>query len=127
MQKVKCDIWGLQPRPPAQDFQPLEWHESIKEFLRPNGLRIICMLPDNKCTEHEDLTQCGTEGELWRTDSETGECMGEGWCFEDGEAYIWEESRAEDLSQRWWGQTISEAYAECEAEDITSIYYTQWF
>ncbi|WP_237243184.1 hypothetical protein [Rothia nasisuis] len=66
--------------------------------------------------------QCGEFESEHRVDSETGECMVEGWVFLGGLYYISNEQRAEELCRRLWGAGIEEVYSD-ETEDV---YYSEW-
>lgn len=67
------------------------------------------------------------DGNEWRIDSETGECMNAGWMFEMGEAYVADEDRAESLCQSLWNQNIEEAYEDSEENgNGEAFFYTEW-
>lgn len=79
--------------------------------------------PTNRCEVRTDLTQCGdTTAESYKVDSETGQCMTDGWVFLGGMYYIADELRAEALCRRLWSLGIAEAYHD-ETDDV---YYTEW-
>lgn len=74
------------------------------------------------CELHDNPTQCADDDSFeHRIDSQTGECMNEGWVI-NYDFYIADQDRAEALTQRLWGQSIEEAYEEDEA----TCYWTQW-
>lgn len=83
-------------------------------------------IPFDTYLEHCHLTETDEGCELmgtdeFRIDSQTNECMTSGWII-DNDFYIADEDRAETLTQKLWGQTIEEAYAE----DDDSCFWTQW-
>lgn len=72
---------------------------------------------------HSNPGACGdTTAENYRVDSETGECMKEGWIFFGGLYYIADEERAQRLSNTLWGLSLEEAYSD----DSDDMYYTEW-
>lgn len=74
------------------------------------------------CQLHDSPEQCADfDADDFRIDSQTGECMDEGWLISH-DFYIADEQRAEQLTQALWGQTVAEAYAE----DDATCYWTQW-
>ncbi|WP_237202012.1 hypothetical protein [Rothia nasimurium] len=93
-------------------------------FVWNSHLLILNALqPANRCEVHADLRECGDRlAEDYRVDSETGQCMVEGWVFLGGMYYIADELRAEALCRRLWGAGLEEVYSK-ETDDV---YYTEW-
>lgn len=113
------------------DFHKLIWNAEAQCFVGSYEVMSIYMQPSNKCDIHDDLNDCGDvhndSDATHRIDSETGECMDEGWLYDMGEAYIATQDRAEALCQRLWGQTISEAFDDSEENcDGQAFFYTEW-
>lgn len=123
-------------------FNYLSWNEEEKCFIR-DSYKHVYLQPANHCQVHgEQVEKCNPaywekedlsdkealEEDEFRVDSETGECMSAGWYYADISGYIGNEERAEALCQRLWGQSITEAYEECEEEfeDNDCFYYTEW-
>lgn len=131
--------WGnavVEEAEAPHELEYLEWDKSLKNFVdKGYSLQRICLQPSNRCEVHGDeLQYCGLDpyeanfnGAEWRIDSETGHCMSTGWMYEMGEAYIADETRAEALCQRLWGQSIEEAYKDSEENhDGEGFFYTEW-
>lgn len=88
-----------------------------------NPLILQALQPSNRCSVHTDLSQCGDPlAEDYRLDSETGECMKEGWVFFGGDYHIAQEERAERICQTLWGAGLDQVYDD-ESDDL---YYTEW-
>lgn len=86
-------------------------------------LILHALQPANKCKVHTDLGECGDRfADDYRIDSETGQCMTDGWVFLGGMYHIADELRAEALCLRLWGGGITEFYRD-ETDDV---YYTEW-
>lgn len=81
------------------------------------------MTKDFDCPIHTYPEQCADEfPEDFRRDSQTGQCMKEGWVFEEGMYYIADRDRTEALCQKIFGASVEEVYEEY-TEDV---YYTEW-
>ena len=86
-------------------------------------LIVYALQPANRCEAHADLEECGDRlAEYYRVDSETGQCMTDGWVFMGGMYYIADELRAGALCHRIWGIGLEEVYSD-ETDDV---YYTEW-
>lgn len=79
--------------------------------------------PRESCSVHQDTRDCmNQELDNFRIDSQTGECITEGWCFDFGSFYIGDETRAQALCHEVYGVSIEEIYEE----DDELVYYTEW-